>query len=95
LPHAQPALQGWRAEVEKQLIFAPVQTFQLWCSCCFVWCVPCLLQQGHHQQTLQGKFLLQVDEVVNIAAGLKDRSAHHHPALPPLWFAPGHHFSVA
>lgn len=30
--------------------------------------------QAQHQQTLQGKFLVQVDEVVNIAAGFKDRS---------------------
>lgn len=32
-----------------------------------------LLLQGQHQQMLQGKFLLQVDEVVNIAAGFKER----------------------
>jgi hypothetical protein len=29
--------------------------------------------QALQQQTLQGKFLLQVDEVINIAAGFKDR----------------------
>jgi hypothetical protein len=33
-----------------------------------------LCLQAQHQQTLQGKFLLQLDEVVNIAAGFKDRS---------------------
>jgi hypothetical protein len=28
-----------------------------------------------HKQTMQGKFMLQLDEVVNIAAGIKDRWA--------------------
>lgn len=39
-----------------------------------VWAHVCCLLQGTHQQTLQGKFLLQVNEVVNIAAAIKDRS---------------------
>jgi hypothetical protein len=33
--------------------------------------------QAQHQQTLQGKFMLQMDEAVNIAAGFRDRSVHH------------------
>lgn len=36
--------------------------------------------QGQHQQTLQGKFMLQLDEVVSISAGFKDRSAHYKQA---------------
>jgi hypothetical protein len=28
-----------------------------------------------HKQTMQGKFMLQLDEAVNIAAGIKDRWA--------------------
>jgi hypothetical protein len=31
--------------------------------------------QDMHKQTMQGKFMLQLDEVVNIAAGIKDRCA--------------------
>lgn len=32
-----------------------------------------LCVQALHKQIMQGKFMLQLDEVVNIAAALKDR----------------------
>jgi hypothetical protein len=64
-----------------------------------------LLLQEQHQQTLQGKFLLQVDEVVNIAAGFKDRcgvvgcclgsSLERCEVIAPAWHSKGSYSHIA
>lgn len=72
-PNAPSVCHGIEGDegLERQL-FALLTPSSVTSPCCAV--VWVLLPQGLHQQTLQGKFMLQVDEVVNIAAGLKDRS---------------------
>ena len=34
-----------------------------------------MLAQGWHKKTLQGRFVLQIDELSNIATHIRDRSA--------------------